>query len=78
MGRKKGGIPGVSFSWKRALGISNAKSKVSRASGIPLTRGARQRKMGKAMGCCVPFIVLTTGGFAAIAGVVYGVSRLIA
>jgi hypothetical protein len=42
------------FSWKRALGISAAKAKVSRSIGIPLTKGGRQRKLGKAMGgCCV-------------------------
>lgn len=34
------------FSWKRALGISAAKSRVSRAIGIPLTKSGRQRKLG--------------------------------
>jgi hypothetical protein len=38
------------FSWKRLVGISAAKSRVSRAIGIPLTRGGRQRKLGKWMG----------------------------
>lgn len=33
------------FSWKRFLGISAFKSKISRHIGIPLTRGGRQRKM---------------------------------
>ncbi len=42
---------GVSFSWKRALGVSAAKGRVSRAIGIPLTRSGRQRKFGKAAGC---------------------------
>jgi len=43
------------FSWKRALGISTAKSRVSRATGIPLTKSGRQRKIGKALtgGCCL-------------------------
>ncbi len=43
------------FSWKRALGISKAKSKISRATGIPLTKSGRQRKIGKALtgGCCL-------------------------
>jgi hypothetical protein len=34
------------FSWKRALGVTNAKRKVSRAIGIPLTKSGRQRKVG--------------------------------
>lgn len=38
--------PGVSFSWKRALGISALKGKISRETGIPLTRNGRERKMG--------------------------------
>lgn len=33
------------FSLKRALGISAAKSKVSRVVGIPLTKSGRQRKL---------------------------------
>ena len=44
---------GFSFSWKRALGVSAAKSKLSRRIGIPLTRAGRQRKVGRALGCCV-------------------------
>ena len=40
------------FSWKRAMGVSSAKSRVSRSIGIPLTKSGRQRKVGKAaMGC---------------------------
>jgi hypothetical protein len=68
MGRKKG-IPGLSFSWKRASGLSSAKSKLSRDLGVPLTKAGRQRKVGKAMGCCVPaaFILVGMGG-AALAG----------
>lgn len=38
------------FSWKRLVGISAAKSRVSRAIGVPLTRGGRQRKLGKWLG----------------------------
>jgi hypothetical protein len=41
MGRKHG------FSWKRAMGISAAKGRLSRQIGIPLTRSGRQRKFGK-------------------------------
>jgi hypothetical protein len=53
MGRKRGGIPGLSFSWKRAVGLSAAKGKLSRKIGVPLTRSGRQRKAGRAAGCCV-------------------------
>jgi len=38
---------GISFSWKRALGISSAKSKVSKAIGVPLTKSGRERKLGR-------------------------------
>lgn len=34
------------FSWNRFLGISAAKRRVSRATGIPWTRSGRQRKVG--------------------------------
>lgn len=33
------------FSWKRATGISSAKAKVARATGIPTTKEGRKRKM---------------------------------
>ena len=59
-------IPGLSFSWKRAIGLSSAKAKLSRSIGIPLTRSGRQRKVGKALGCCVP-IALLIGGVSACA-----------
>lgn len=32
------------FSWKRALGISKAKSKIAKATGIPTTKQGRKRK----------------------------------
>ena len=37
------------FSWKRAVGVTRAKQKLSRTTGIPLTKSGRQRKLGKAM-----------------------------
>lgn len=48
--RKKFKIPGLSFSWKRALGITKAKRKISKATGIPLTKAGRQRKLGRLFG----------------------------
>ncbi len=37
---------GFSWSWKRALGLTSAKAKISREIGIPLTRAGRDRKVG--------------------------------
>jgi hypothetical protein len=37
---------GISFSWKRALGISQLRSKVSRKIGVPTTREGIERKIG--------------------------------
>jgi hypothetical protein len=50
MARRKSLIPGLSFSWKRALGITSVKRKISKATGIPTTRSGRQRKLGKLFG----------------------------
>lgn len=61
MARKKSGIPGFSFSWKRATGLSAAKARLSRQIGIPLTRSGRQRKIGAATGCAVPFAFIIIG-----------------
>ncbi len=41
------GIPGLSFSWKRAIGISQARQKIARITGIPTTKGGMERKVGK-------------------------------
>ena len=45
------------FSWKRATGINNAKRKISKATGIPLTKSGRQRKAGAAIGCGVILMI---------------------
>ena len=42
-------IPGLSFSLKRALGITAIKQKVSRATGIPMTKQGLERKIGGAV-----------------------------
>ena len=31
--------PGLSFSWRRELGLTNAKRRVSKNTGIPMSRG---------------------------------------
>jgi hypothetical protein len=43
----KTGIPGMSFSWRRVVGISALKGKISRRIGVPLTRSGRERKAGR-------------------------------
>ena len=43
-------IPGLSFSWKRAIGISSAKRKITKVTGIPTTKSGRQKKIGKILG----------------------------
>jgi hypothetical protein len=70
MGRRKG-IPGLSFSWKRASGLSAAKGRLSRQLGVPLTRQGRQRKIGRAAGCCVPLVIFSGGALAAACGAVW-------
>lgn len=42
-------IPRVSFSWKRALGITQAKQKFARQTGIPTSKAGLERKLGKAL-----------------------------
>jgi hypothetical protein len=46
------------FSWKRAVGLSAEKSRLSRRIGIPLTKSGRQRKLGRMVsggGCLMVF-----------------------
>lgn len=43
------GIPGLSFSWKRALGITELRKDVARKTGIPTTKSGIERKVGKAV-----------------------------
>ena len=39
-------IPGLSFSLKRAVGVTKIKQKVSKATGIPMTKQGLERKIG--------------------------------
>jgi hypothetical protein len=48
------------FSWRRAIGLSAAKARLSRRIGIPLTKSGRQRKLGQMVsggGCLVVLAV---------------------
>ena len=42
-------IPGLSFSLKRAVGISGLKNKIARQIGIPTTKQGLERKIGGAI-----------------------------
>ena len=44
-------LPGlnVTFSWKRALGVTNVKRSIARKTGIPTTRQGLERKIGNAI-----------------------------
>jgi hypothetical protein len=60
------------FSLNRALGVTRVKGRVSRATGIPLTRSGRQRKVGSLLlgqGCLV-LVLAALATAAAAAGVV--------
>jgi hypothetical protein len=46
MSKKSTPIPGLSFSLKRALGISQAKQKIARETGIPTSKAGIERKIG--------------------------------
>ena len=39
-------IPGLSFSWKRALGLTQVKQRISRTTGIPMSKAGLERKIG--------------------------------
>ena len=42
-------IPGVSFSLKRAIGVTKLKQSIARKTGIPTTRQGLERKIGGAI-----------------------------
>ena len=42
-------IPGLSYSLKRAVGVTKLKQKVARATGIPTTKLGLERKIGGAI-----------------------------
>lgn len=40
-------IPGLTFSLKRAIGLTQVKQKIARTTGIPTSRQGIERKIGK-------------------------------
>lgn len=61
--RRRRHPPGVSFSLNRATGVTKAKRQASDDLGVPLSRQARQRKLGASLGCCL-MLTLPTALFA--------------
>ncbi len=57
--------PGVSFSWSRAIGLSALKGRISRKTGIPLTRSGREKKIGRlvvhSLGAIIGLAVIGAG-----------------
>lgn len=43
---KKSSIPGLSFSWRRALGITQVNQQFARETGIPTSKAGLERKIG--------------------------------
>ena len=42
-------IPGLSFSLRRAVGVTAVKQKIAKKTGIPLTKQGVERKIGGAL-----------------------------
>ena len=49
MTKKSTPIPGLSFSWKQALGITRLRQNIARATGIPTSKAGVERKIGGAI-----------------------------
>ena len=39
-------IPGLTFSWKRAIGLTQLKQKIAQQTGIPMSKQGIERKIG--------------------------------
>jgi hypothetical protein len=60
-GRKEEDVNRGGFSWKRLLGVTAAKSHLSRRIGVPLSRSGRQQKLGRlasGAGCLFPLLLV--------------------
>ena len=49
MTKKSTPIPGLSFSWKRAIGITQVKREIAKKTGIPTSKAGLERKIGNAI-----------------------------
>lgn len=53
------------FSWRRLSGISAAKARISRKTGVPLSRSGRNQKVGRTVtggGCLLPVTLSIVAG----------------
>lgn len=48
--KRKKLIPGLTFSWKRALGITSFKRKIAKKTNIPTSKQGRRAKFGRFFG----------------------------
>ena len=46
MSKKSTPIPGLSFSWKRAIGVTQVKREIAKKTGIPTSKAGIERKIG--------------------------------
>ena len=54
-------IPGLSFSWRRATGVTKMKRDVARITGIPTTKNGRNAKFWRMLtggGCLVEVLIV--------------------
>ena len=49
MTKKSTPIPGLSFSWKRALGITQFRQRIAKETGIPTSKAGVERKIGNSI-----------------------------
>jgi hypothetical protein len=57
--------------WNKVTGVTKAKRKFARATGIPMTRSGRQAKAGRMAGCSVLLVGFGLSGGGLIAIVAY-------
>ena len=43
----KTGIPGLIFSWKRALDLTQLKQRIAKQTGIPMSKQGLEQKIGR-------------------------------
>jgi hypothetical protein len=65
---------GFSWSWKRASGLSSAKSRLSRRIGIPLSRSSRQRSVDRGLDCWAPLAGMIAISAAILIAVFVGIA----
>jgi hypothetical protein len=65
------GLPMGKRWWNKVTGVTKAKRKFARATGIPTTRSGRRAKVGRMAGCSVLLVGLGLSGVGLAAVVAY-------